>query len=140
MRNLFDGFHDDNTDPREGEYLRDEALRRFRRRRPELVRRIQREFVRHLLDHGPATSDAARTSVPIPRGVDPRVVGSAVRGLAEVKLITSVGRRKSRRPAAHARKIDLWAIRDPDTAREWLDTHPELDPPDGPETPSPVPA
>lgn len=127
---------EDNSDPREGERLRDEALSWLRRHRPALIRLLQRAFLCELLSHGSATSDVLRKAVPIPRGVDPRVVGSAVRGLAEQQLIVSVGRRKSRRPQAHARKLDVWAVGDKAKARHWLATHPEIDPPDEPGVPA----
>jgi hypothetical protein len=79
----------------------------------------------HLLAHGPASTDPLRELVPIPPGIDPRVVGAAVRELSERGLIQSIGRRKFRRPAAHARKIDLWVITDADAGGLWLLTHPE---------------
>ena len=66
-----------------GEVLRDEALSRLRAHRAALVRRIQRAFLRHILECGPDTSDPVRDVVPIPSGTDPRVVGTAVRALAE---------------------------------------------------------
>lgn len=128
MSTLFDSLPDDNSGSREGDQLRDRALDLLRTWRPALVRRLQRTFLQHLLDHGPATTDPLRDLVAIPPDVDPRVVGSAVRELAELVLIRSIGRRKSRRPAAHARKIDLWTITDPDAARAWLLLHPDLDP------------
>jgi hypothetical protein len=110
----------------EGEARRDAALNLLRVRRAALIRRIQRAFIRHLLDVGPATSDAARV-VPIPPGIDPRLVGAAVRGLsADDRIITVIGREKSRRPQAHARKLDLWSVRSAADAEHWLRTHPEL--------------
>jgi hypothetical protein len=131
MTSLFDSLPHDNLGPREGDRLRDRALDLFRTRRPVLVRRLMRVFLNYVLIYGPATSDALRLLVPIPPGTDPRVVGSAVRALAELRLIHSIGRRKSRRPEAHARKLDLWAIRDDAAARQWLLIHPELGPTDG---------
>ena len=109
-----------------GEALRDAALRILRKHRAALVRRIQRAYVRHLLDNGPDTSDAVRALVPIPAGIDPRVVGAAVRALsADDGLIYSTGRRRSLRPLAHARNLDLWAVRDRAAAERWLADHPE---------------
>ncbi|HJZ53634.1 MAG TPA: hypothetical protein VKE74_01670 [Gemmataceae bacterium] len=128
MSTLFDSLVDDNPGPREGDLLRDRALGLLRAHRPHLLRRLQRAFLQHLLDHGEDTSDALRCLVEIPRDIDPRIVGSAVRSLAELRLIVSVGRRKSRRGIAHSRKLDLWAIRDGANARHWLATHPDLDP------------
>src|SRR5947207_2042173 len=92
-----------------GDQLRDEALSRLRRWRAALVLRLQRALLSHLLVCGSDTSDAVRALVPIPAGIDPRVVGAAVRRLAEDGLITAVGRRKSGRDVAHGRKLDVWA-------------------------------
>ena len=129
---------DGNADPRddgdlgEAECRRDAAMNWCRQHKPALLRRIQRAFLQAVLSNGPSTSDVVRGAVPIPKGVDPRVVGSAIRGLAEQKLIVSIGRRKSHRPMAHARKLDLWAIHDAAKVRHWLATHPEIDPPADP--------
>ncbi|MBM3983996.1 MAG: hypothetical protein FJ304_27750 [Planctomycetes bacterium] len=125
----------------EGEARRDAALNRLRVHRPALVRRLQRAFVRHLLDFGPDISDAVRAVVPIPPGIDPRVVGSAVRTLATDYHVTvpTGGRKHSRRPESHARKLDVWAIRDRSEAECWLRDNPEL--PDGsdlPDDPAPL--
>ena len=111
----------------EGEQLRDVALNRLRNHRPILLRQLMRAFLPHLLDNGPDTSDALRGLVTIPRGIDPRIVGSAIRALAEAGLITSVGRRRSTRPQAHARKIDVWKVVDEAKARQWLTAHPDLE-------------
>jgi len=131
MATLLDFLDDDNGSSAEGDRLRDLALDRLRTWRPALVRRLMRAFLQHLLDNGPDTSDAVRALVEIPAGVDPRVVGAAVRGLSECGLIHSVGRRKSGRCVAHSRKLDLWSVRDEVTARAWLLAHPDLAPATG---------
>jgi hypothetical protein len=109
----------------EGERRRDHAHGLLHAARAALIRRIQRAYLLHLLDHGPATIDAVRQLVPIPPGIDPRVVGAAVHSLATAGLIVSVGRQKSCRPKAHARKLDRWDIADRAGAAAWLATHPE---------------
>lgn len=128
------------TDRPDGEALRNCALSLLRAHRAALVRRIQRAFLRCLLDNGPDTSDPVRDVVPIPTGTDPRVVGAAVRALsADFKLITSTGRAKTRRPEAHARKLDVWTIYDRPAAECWLTDHPELsDPEPGPAVADPA--
>jgi hypothetical protein len=128
MPSLFDDLPEDNAPSADGDQLRDLALNRLRAARSALVRRLMGAFLQHLIDNGPDTSDAVRALVPIPVGVDPRVTGAAIRGLAERGLIASVGRRKSGRGVAHARKLDVWAVADLDSARLWLATHPNLDP------------
>jgi hypothetical protein len=127
MTSLFDEFPEDNAPFLDGDRLRDLALDRLRKSRSALIRRLTRAFLQHLIDHGPDTSDAVRDLVPIPAGVDPRVVGAAVHSLAKSHLINSIGRRKSSRCVAHARKLDLWAVADLDSARLWLLTHPDLE-------------
>jgi hypothetical protein len=127
MTSLLDCIAISNAEPPEGERHRDAAFATLDVYRAALVRRLQRSFVQHLLDHGPDTSDAIRNAVPIPPGVDARVVGGAV-GLLSTrhKLIKSVGATKTRRKAAHARRLEVWSLRDEEAARLWLLTHPEL--------------
>jgi hypothetical protein len=108
-----------------GERRRDEAHDRLKTHRLALVRRIQRAFVCRLLVEGAATTDAVRILVRIPPGVDPRVVGAAIRALALDRLIVAVGRRRSARPEAHARWVDLWDIRDVAAAEGWLLNNPD---------------
>jgi len=67
-----------------------------------------------------------RELVPLPAGIDPRLVGAGVRALALDRLIRSAGRERSRRPPAHGRWLDPWTIRDRAAALAWLSAHPEL--------------
>lgn len=110
----------------DGERRRDQAHLHLHRRRPELIRHVCRVFLARLLTVGPSTIDPVRVQVPLPSGTDPRVIGAAVRALACDRLIHSVGRERSRRPAAHARQVDIWAVSDRQAALDWLATHPEL--------------
>jgi hypothetical protein len=110
----------------EGERRRDHALRLLRERRAVLIRRVQRAFLALLLDRGPSTTDPVRTAVPIPAGTDPRLVGSAIRQLAELELIYRSGLSRSMRPEAHGRDLPLWAIADREGALAWLNLHHEL--------------
>lgn len=119
----------------EGERRRDTALQLLYARRSALVRRVQRAYLTHLLDAGPATSDAVRDLVPLPPDIDARLVGAAVRALAVERLIYSAGRQRSRRPTAHARWLDVWAVSERGAALDWLTTHPDLPDPDGGDRP-----
>jgi hypothetical protein len=83
-----------------------------------------------LIDRGPSTTDPVRSAVPIPAGTDPRLVGAAVRALAELELIRRVGLSRSARPEAHGRDLPLWAVSDRDVALDWLTAHPDLPDPD----------
>jgi hypothetical protein len=111
---------------------RDAALNRLSACRAVLVRRVQRAFL-GLLDGGPSTTDPVRAAVPIPEGIDPRLVGAAVRQLAELGLIYRAGLARSVRPEAHGRDLPLWAIADRAGAFAWLRGNPELPEPDGPQ-------
>ena len=110
----------------EGERRRDAALQLLRDRRAVLVRRVQRALLDLLLTCGPSTTDPVRAAVPIPEGTDPRLIGAAVRALAELQLIHRAGLSRSTRPEAHGRDLPLWAVRDRATALAWLAVHPEL--------------
>jgi hypothetical protein len=98
------------------------------------VRRVQRAYLALLLAGGPSTTDPVRALVPIPDGTDPRLVGAAVRALAELRLIHRVGLSRSMRPEAHGRDLPLWAVSDRAAALAWLAAHPDLpDPAPSPE-------
>jgi hypothetical protein len=119
----------------EGERRRDAALALLAERRAAVVRRGQRALLTRLLDTGTATADDVRAAVELPPGVDPRLVGAAVRSLVVEGIIRSTGRTRSARPAAHARWVDLWAASDRDTALDWLAAHPPIPDPE-PATPA----
>jgi hypothetical protein len=110
----------------EGGLRRDTALARLRLHRAPYVRRVQRAMLRLLLDNGPSTIDPIRAVVPIPDGIDPRLVGAAVRSVAELGLIYRAGMSRSMRPAAHRRDLLVRAVSDRDAVLAWLSTHPEL--------------
>jgi len=111
----------------EGELRMAVAHAQLHRRRAVLVRRVQRAFIGHLLSHGTSTIDPIRDSVPLPAGIDARLVGAAVRALAEEGVIGSVGIEKSQRAVAHARKVERWALQDVDLALTWLECNVTLD-------------
>ncbi len=140
MASLFDDLDDFNDDGSEGERLRNEAFDLFRRHRPALVRRLQRAFLQHILDHGPSTSDALRALVEIPPGVDPRIVGYAVRTLSfDFGLTRRVNSAKTRRKIAHRRDLQVWDTLDAVKAHSWLQSNPDYAsgtnrPPTGPDT------
>jgi hypothetical protein len=109
----------------EGERGRDAALQLLRDHRAALARRVQRALLSHLLDSGPSTTDPVR-ALPISEGIDPRLIGAAVRALAELRLIHRAGLSRSTRPEAHGRGLPLWAVHDRAAALAWLAVHPEL--------------
>jgi hypothetical protein len=119
----------------EGKRRRDRALDLLCLHRTCLVRRVQRALLSYLLDSGPTTSDPVRALVPLPPGTDPRLVGAAVRGLAELRLIRRAGLSRSTRPEAHGRDLPLWEIADRATALAWLAANPEMPTPPDAERP-----
>jgi hypothetical protein len=119
----------------EGERRRDEALTLIQLHRAVLVRRVQRVYLDLLLTRGPSTSDPVRALVPIPPGIDPRLVGAAVRQLAEQRLIRRAGMGRSERPTAHRRDLPLWEAADRVAAAAWLAAHPDLPDPEPPPHP-----
>jgi hypothetical protein len=110
----------------QGQRRRDAALALLAERRAVLIRRVQRALLDLLLTRGPATVDPVRALVPIPPGTDPRLVGAAVRGLAELRLIRRAGLCRSTRPEAHGRDLPAWEIADRAGALGWLLCRPEL--------------
>jgi hypothetical protein len=114
----------------EGERRRDAALQLLRDRRAVLLRRVQRVDQALLLDDAPSTTDPIRNLVPIPAGIDPRLVGAAVRGLAELRLIHRDGLSRSTRAKAHSRDLTVWEIVDRADVLAWLRDHPDLLEPD----------
>ncbi len=106
------------------------ALQLLRKRRAALIRRVQHAYLILLLDRGPSTTDPVRSTVPIPEGTDPRLVGAAVRQLAELELIHRAGLSRSVRPEAHGRDLPLWTVSDRAAALAWLTCNPELPDPE----------
>ena len=115
----------------DGECRRDAALAQLAATRSVIMRRLQRATVRIALDMGTVTADDVRAVVPIPPRVNPKANGAALRFLADCRILVSVGWVRSERPAAHARKIERWAIADRAAAVEWLASHSEPELPGG---------
>jgi len=121
-----------HSSPPTGEDLKDAALERHHLRRPALIRAAQRTLLTEALARGTATIEDARDGVEVPEGFNPKALGSVPGTLARSGIIRRVGYVTAQRPAAHARPLSLWELADPDAARAWLATHPEL--PDEPST------
>jgi hypothetical protein len=114
---------DDLEGAAEGRRRRDEALGLLAETRALLVRRVQRCFLTLLTDRGKATIDPVRDLVPIPKEIDARLVGAAVRQLAELGMIHRAGLSRSVRPEAHGRDLPIWGIIDRGAVLGWLATH-----------------
>ena len=108
MSNLFD------PDPScnglaEGEARRDSALLLLAATRAELVRQLQMAAIRIGFEQNELTADDVRAVVPIPDGINAKVVGAALNQLSKFGF-RSVGYRKSARPIAHARPLTIWRL------------------------------
>jgi hypothetical protein len=110
-----------------GEALRDAALELLATRRPALVRDIQRAAVRLAHTAETFTADDLRARVVIPAGINPVVVGAALRALAVAGVIRKDGTRNSTRKLAHARPNAVWTLADSTKAAAWLAANPTPD-------------
>jgi len=104
-----------------GEALRDNALDLLRQHRAALVRECTVAALRIALREGEVTADDVRAVVPIPPGINPKLVGAAFNDLADGILRRS-GDRPSKRKLAHARRVTVWELGDRATAAAQLAT------------------
>ncbi len=116
----------------EGERRKAEQLANLEARRNLIVNRGRRALLLKLLAAGTATADHVRAAVDVPDGVDPRCLGSVPGMLARAGVIRRCGFNKSGRPERHASYIAVWELLNPDLARLWLTSHPDIP------TPAPV--
>ena len=115
------------TDPNAGgEARRDEALAILNRTRRATIRTLQRAAINLALTCGKITADDLRAVVSIPPGIDPVVVGAAVRGLAVAGVLKRDGYKRSARPVAHCRPVAEWTLVDRGHAIDWLSVNPSL--------------
>lgn len=114
-----------------GTFLKERALNLLEAFHEDRIITAQRALLKRLLTHGYATIDDARDSLDIPKGTTPHWLGSVHRALEHDQIIARVGRLPSKRPEAHARKQDLWALMDRAKALEWQARHPEGEAPPG---------
>lgn len=97
------------------------------RRHRVLVRRVQRAFLRYLMQHSTGTTDAIRDLLAIPDSAGTAYWGAAVLGLSLSRIIRRVDFVVSGRRQRHGCRIGEWALAvDHDAARHWLTTHAEL--------------
>jgi hypothetical protein len=116
--------HQDQT---EGEAIKAQKLAALEARREVYVLRGRRALLRAMLDgDGTATADDVRATVDLPAGMDPRCLGTVPGRLGYDRIIRPAGRIRTRRPEAHARWIDRWALADQAAALRWLADHPDL--------------
>ena len=109
MSNLFDPEPSCNG-LAEGEARRDAAHAGLEEHRPEIIRQLRIAAIRISFEKDEFTSDDVRAIVPIPEGINPKVVGAAIAALARANLFLEVGQQKSTRPEAHARRITVWRL------------------------------
>jgi hypothetical protein len=109
----------------EGESRKRAAHALLAARREIYVRRGKRALLLRLLDTPEATIDDVRAVVELPPEINPKLFGPVVAHLADAGIIRGIGSTKSKRPEAHARKIDVWALTDRAAALSWLAANPD---------------
>jgi hypothetical protein len=106
--------------PADGQSLRDSAFGLLRIRRQQLIRQCSIAAIRHGLLNDEVTSDDVRAVVPIPLGINPKLIGAVFNGLATAGILKRTGSRNSVRPESHARPISVWQLVDVSAAKRWL--------------------
>ena len=117
------------NDASKGEHRRDAALDLLRERRAAIVRRGCRLLAAELLKRDKATMDDIAEELETPPDIDRRVVGAIPSTLVRAGVAVLTGYVRSTRPERHASVIAVWQLVDRDAAEQWLQKHPELQPP-----------
>ena len=119
--------HSPDAGRAEGDRLKADALALLEARREVFIRRGRRALLQTMFDgDGTATADDVRAAVTLPADMDPRCLGTVPGRLGYDRIIRPAGRIRTRRPEAHARWIDRWALADQAAALRWLADHPDL--------------
>ena len=113
-----------------GTVRRDASIELLESRRQVYVNRGRRALLLRLLTGETATADDVRAAVQLPETIDPVCLGAVPRALARAGIIRRAGFEPTSRPDAHARPVSIWALADPNAARQWLVDH--LDIPEPP--------
>jgi hypothetical protein len=95
-------------------------------RREMFVNRGRRALLVKLLAEGLATADHVRRAVTLPKGIDPRCLGTVPGPLARAGIIRRAGFIPSDRAERHASIQSVWELADETAARRWLATHPDF--------------
>ncbi len=104
----------------DGEARRDAALDLLLVHRGPLIRQIQAAAVRTAIEQWEVCADDVRALVPIPDGVNPKVVGAVFASLGRSQILQCIGFKKSTRPEAHARPIGKWRLANRSAAIKFL--------------------
>jgi len=87
-----------------GRELRDQAIERVAINKESYVQ-AARKVMHEILDRaGRVTSDDVRDLLPVPDGMDPRVLGAVFARCG----LRRIGWKETRYPQAHARPIAIW--------------------------------
>src|SRR4051812_43024823 len=117
----------------EGEARKRRKTAAVERSHRALVRRVQRAFLRYLMENATGTTDAIRDVLAIPDGAGTAFWGASVLGLAAARIIRRVEFAVSSRPERHGCRIGEWTLAvDHDRVRHWLQTHQDLRDDEGP--------
>lgn len=106
-----------------GRRRKEEAHRLLEGRRDAYLRRARRALLEKLLADGRATADDVRDAVSLPKDLNPVCFGAVPGALAKAGIIERADFTNTRRPAAHARPVTVWALRDRAKAQQWLAAH-----------------
>lgn len=99
---------------------RDDALGDAESRYGPHLLLVRRMLTERLLVYGRASLD----DLDLPPDLRGRYLGAVHRPLVAVGAIVECGMTRCTRPAAHARRIVVWAVADYGALRQWLADHP----------------
>lgn len=126
MFSLFDSAPANNGGTEIGEARKQFAFSFLEANRDTFVIDARRALLNHLLQFGTGTINDVRRAVPLPPGIDPKVMGAVPGALARTGIIRFVDCVKTDRSIAHARKVSIWTIADDAKAQAWLAAHPSI--------------
>jgi hypothetical protein len=81
---------------------------------------LQRTALTIVLRQGVVSADDVRKLVPIPEGIDPRIVGPAFLALKNEGWLEEIGGHRTGRPVAHRRTVRDWRLQGDRQAVERL--------------------
>ena len=113
------------TDRLDGERRKDGAHALLSARRELYVLRGRRALLATLLDRGTATADDVRSEIKLPEGIGAKLFGAVPGVLARAGIIEQDAYARTARPAAHARPLTVWKLKDRAAAVAWMSDHPD---------------
>lgn len=90
----------------QGRKQRDNALELLERTRKQYVRRARAYAIGHARLHGSVTADDVRKALPLPEGIDGRVMGA----IFNTQALKKIGYTQTKVATSHGRPIAVFAI------------------------------